>query len=120
MRRLRIGLTLAGMAVCVAALSQLMPHARDAFAILSAQDDPAALADLQVNSAMRNNSALVADNIEAALRDGDADLALSFHRTGARQRNIAVSDEQSKRVNDAVAEANSTPRISPNASPRVS
>lgn len=106
MRRLRIGLALAGMAVCVAALAQATPHARDAFAVLAAQDDPAALADLQVNSAMRNNPALVADNIEAALAAEDADLALSFVEL-ARERNIAVSDDLSKRVGDAVTEANS-------------
>ena len=107
MRRLRIGLALAGMAVCVTALAQVAPHARDAFAILAAQDDPAALADLQVNSAMRNNPALVADNIEAALTAEDADLAASFVEL-ARERNIAVSDELSKRVSDAVTETNSS------------
>jgi hypothetical protein len=106
MRRLRFGLALAGMAVCVAALAQATPHARDAFAVLAAQDDPAALADLQVNSAMRNNPALVADNIEAALTAEDADLAASFVEL-ARERNIAVSDDLSKRVSDAVTEANS-------------
>lgn len=90
----------------MAALAQLMPHARDAFAILAAQDDPAALADLQVNSAMRNNPVLVADNIEAALTQGDADLAASFVEL-AGARNIAVSDELSKRVSDAVTETNS-------------
>jgi hypothetical protein len=107
MRRLRIGLALAGMAVCVTALAQVAPHARDAFAILAAQDDPAALADLQVNSAMRNNPALVADNIEAALTAEDADLAASFVEL-AHERNIAVSDELSKRVSDAVTETNSS------------
>src|SRR3954453_12027566 len=107
MRRWRIGLALAGMAVCTAALAQVVPHARGAFAILAAQDDPADLADLQVNSAMRNNPALVADNIEVALTAGDADLAASFVEL-ARERNIAVSDELSKRVSDAVNETNST------------
>jgi hypothetical protein len=107
MRRLRIGLALTGMAVCVATLAQVAPRARDAFAILAAQDDPADLADLQVNSAMRNNRALVADNIEAALKEGDADLAASFVEL-ARERNIAVSDDLSKRVSDAVTETNSS------------
>ena len=107
MRRWRIGLALAGMAVCTAALAQVVPHARGAFAILAAQDDPADLADLQVNSPMRNNPALVLDQIEAALKQGDADLAASFVEL-ARERNIAVSDELSKRVSDAVNETNST------------
>lgn len=107
MRRLRIGLTVAGMAVCATALAQVAPHARDAFAILAAQDDPAALADLQVNSAMRNNPAMVTENIEAALTAGDADLAASFVEL-AREKNIAVGDELSKRVGDAVTDASST------------
>ncbi len=107
MRRLRIGLAVAGMAVCGAALAQVAPHARDAYAVLAAQDDPVALADLGVNSAMRNNPALVADNIEAALAAGDADLAASFVEL-VRDRNIALSDDLSKRVVDAVTEANST------------
>src|ERR1700710_426594 len=107
MRRLRIGLALAGMAVCATALAQVAPRAHDAFAMLAAQDEPADLADLQVNSAMRNNPALVSDQIEAALKAGDADLAASFVEL-ARERNIAVSDEQSKRVTDAVTESNST------------
>jgi len=107
MRRLRIGLALAGMAVCMAALAQVMPHALDAFAILAAQDDPAELADLQVNSAMRDNPALVADQIEAALTAGDADLAASFVEL-ARERDIAVSNELSKRVTDAVTQINSS------------
>src|SRR5882724_4184160 len=107
MRRLRIGLALAGMAVCVTALAQVAPRAHDAFAVLAAQDDPADLADLQVNSAMRNNPALVSDQIEAALTQGDADLAASFVEL-AREKNFAVSDELSKRVSDAVTEAGST------------
>lgn len=107
MMRLRIGLALAGMAVCVTALAQVAPRARDAFSVLSAQDEPADLADLQVNSAVRNNPALVAENIEAALKAEDADLAASFVEL-AHERNIAVSDEQSKRVSDAVTESNSS------------
>ena len=85
----------------------LWPHARDAGAILAAQDDPAQLADVQINSALRNNQALIAENIEAALAAGDADLANSFVEL-ARDKNIAVADDLSKRVSDAVAEENST------------
>jgi len=107
MRRARIGLALVGVAVCMAALVQLTPHARDAFAILLTQDDPSELADVRLNSALRNTSALVAENIEAALAADDADLADSFVEL-ARDRNIALTEELSKRVGDAVAEANST------------
>jgi hypothetical protein len=107
MRRSRIGLTLAGMAVCTAALALVLPHARDAFAILAAQDDPSELADQRLNSALRNSPALVTENIEAALAASDADLAASFIEL-ARDRNIALSEELSTRVGDAVTDATST------------
>jgi len=108
MRRLRLGsaLALAGMALSVAVGVTLWPHARDAGAILVAQDEPARLADLQLNSALRNNAGLVAENIEAALAADDSDLAASFVEL-AREKNFAVSDELSKRVSDAVTEAGS-------------
>jgi len=95
------------MAVCATAFALIMPHARDAFAILAAQDDPSELADLRLNSALRNGPAPITENIEAALAAGDADLAGSFVEL-ARDRNIAVSEELSKRVGDAVSDANST------------
>lgn len=110
MRLLRFGSALAGalgcLALSVAVCAALWPHARDAGAILTAQDDPAALADLQLNSAMRNNPSLVTGNIEAALAEGDSDLAASFVEL-ARNKSIPVSDELSKRVSDAVTEAGS-------------
>lgn len=110
MRLLRFGSALAGalgcLALSVAVCAALWPHARDAGAILTAQDDPAALADLQLNSAMRNNPSLVTGNIEAALAEGDSDLAASFVEL-ARDKSIPVSDELSKRVSDAVTEAGS-------------
>jgi len=93
--------------MCTAALALVLPQARDAFAILAAQDDPSELADLRLNSALRNSPSLVAENIEAALAAGDADLAASFIEL-ARDKNVAVSDELSKRVSDAVTDSNST------------
>jgi hypothetical protein len=107
MKRLRIGSALAGMALCAAACALLWPHARDAGAILAAQDDPAVLADIQLDSALRNNQAVIAENIEAALAANDADLANSFVDL-AGEKSISVSDELSLRVSDAVAEQNST------------
>jgi len=95
------------MAVCATACALLWPHARDAGAILAAQDNPAELADLRVNSVLRNNQAMLADHIEAALAANDADLANSFVDL-AREKNIPVSEELSRRVADAVAEENST------------
>src|SRR5712691_8671842 len=106
MRRLRIGLALAGMALSAAVCVALWPHARDAGGILAAQEEPERLADLQLNSALRNHPDLVAENIEAALAAGDSDLAASFVEL-ARDKNVAVSDELSKRVSDAVTEAGS-------------
>ena len=106
MRQARLSLAVAGMAASVAVGAALWPHARDAFAVLSAQDEPAQLADVQVSSALRNNQALIEQNIEAALAANDADLANSFIEL-AREKNIAVSDALSIRVSDAVAEEHS-------------
>src|ERR1700676_1284419 len=85
MKRSPIGSALIGMAVCAAACAVLWPHARDAGAILAARADPAELSDLQLNSALRNDRAVVEQNIEAALAAGDAVLAGSFAtRAGAK------------------------------------
>ncbi len=46
-------------------------------------------------------------NIEAALAEGDADLAGSFVEL-AREKNISLSDDLSRRVSDAVAQQNSS------------
>jgi hypothetical protein len=107
MKRPRIGLALAGAAMCALACALLWPHAREAGAILAAQDDPAELSDIQLNSALRNNEAVVAENIEAALAAGDADLAGSFADL-AREKNISLPDDLSRRVTDAVTEQNSS------------
>jgi hypothetical protein len=95
------------MAACMTALVQIAPPARDAFALLWAQDDPSELADVRLNSALRNGPALVAENIEAALAADDPGLAGSFVEL-AREKNVAVDEELSKRVSDAVMDANST------------
>jgi hypothetical protein len=107
MNRSRLGSVLAVMTVSGIGLAVLWPHARDAGAILAAQDDPAVLSDLQLNSALRNDQAVIAENIEAALAADDADLASSFVDL-ARERNISLSEELLRRVADAVAEENSS------------
>src|SRR6202789_541946 len=107
MKRLRLGLAVGGMAVSAAVCVALWPHARDAGAILAAQNDPAELSDLQLNSALRNNRAVIEQNIEAALDANDADLANSFVDL-AGEKNISRPEELSRRVRDAVAETNST------------
>lgn len=98
---------LVGVAICGALLAAIGPHAREAGRTLAAQDDPATLSDLQINSALRNNPALVDNNVEAALRSGDADLADSFVQL-ARDNDVAVDDDTSRRVSDALAEENSS------------
>jgi hypothetical protein len=110
MKRRRISLALAGTAVSCALCAALWPHAREAGQLLSAQDDPAALADAQLNSALRNNQKIVADNIGEALAKGDADLANSFVAL-ARAKDIPVADELSRKVADAVTEENSTSHL---------
>ena len=74
---------------------------------MAAQDDPPALADARINSALQNNQKIVADNIEEALAKGDADLANSFVEL-AREKNILLPLEMTRRVADAVADERST------------
>ena len=107
MKWLRISTALTGIAACGFLLAQVAPHAREAGAIFAAQDDPAALSELQLDRALRRNDRLVQDNIEAALAAGDADLADSFVAL-ARDRNIALPDDLLSRVSDAVKDENST------------
>jgi hypothetical protein len=107
MKRAKLVLAVVSMAVSAAVTAALWPNARDALAVLAAQDDPAALADIRLNSALRNSPLLIHDNISAALDAGDADLAGSFAEL-ARDKDIALDGDLSKRVNDAVMEDNST------------
>jgi hypothetical protein len=104
---LRLGSAVVGMTGCAVACVLLWPHARDAGAILAAQDDPVQLSDLQLNSALRNDPGLIAQNIEAALAANDADLAKSFVDVAAAN-NMAVSEDLLRRVADAVTEQSST------------
>ena len=106
MKHLRLKLAVVGVAFSAAACAALWPHARESAAILVAQDDPAQLSDLQINSALRNNQSLVADHVERALAAGDADLAASFVEL-AKEKNILVSDELLEQVRAAATEANS-------------
>jgi hypothetical protein len=107
MKRPRIGLALAGMLACALSCALLWPHARDGAAIFAAQDDPAELSDLALDSALRNDPAVIADNIETALAANDADLAGSFVEL-ANEKDIRLGEELTKRVSDAVADENSS------------
>ncbi len=75
--------------------------------MLAAQDDPAQISDLQLNSALRNSQNIIADQIEAALKANDAGLAQSFLDLAAA-KNIPLADDLSRRVTDAMAEQGST------------
>ena len=55
------------MVVSAGVAATLWPNAREAWAVLAAQNDPAELSSLQLNSALRNNPGLIRDNIEALL-----------------------------------------------------
>lgn len=104
---MRIGSALAGMVVCAVACALLWPRARDAGAILGAQDDPAELANLRINVVLRDDRAALERNIEAALAAHDADLANSFVAL-AREKDISLGAELSRRVGEAVVDQNSS------------
>ncbi|MGY8663032.1 hypothetical protein Q3C01_11760 [Bradyrhizobium sp. UFLA05-109] len=112
MKWLRISTALTTLVACSVVLVQVVPHAREAGAVLAAKDDPAKLSELKLDSLLDKNepgknAALVQDNIEAALAAHDADLASSFVEL-ARDRSIALPDDLLSRVNDAVKEESST------------
>ncbi|WNV10832.1 hypothetical protein [Tardiphaga sp. 709] len=102
----RLDTALTGVAVCATAGLLLLPHARDAGAVLAAQEDPVALADAQLSSALRKDPAVLARNIEEALAARDADLAKSFADVAAA-RNVQLPDDLARRVTEAVADENS-------------
>src|SRR3954470_22663073 len=108
--RLRLETALTAVAVCAGASPLLWPHARVASALLAARDDPGALSDLQLHSALENAPDAIAQNIEAALAANDADLANSFVELAAA-RNIALSENLCRRVTEAVAEQNSASHV---------
>ena len=110
MKLLRLGSALLGMAACAVTCVLLWPHARYAAAMLTAQDDPAALSDTRIDSVLQNNNSVITGNIEAALAAGDTDLANSFVEL-AKAKNISLSDELLRRVSDAVAEQSSTSHL---------
>ncbi|MEO6945990.1 MAG: hypothetical protein ABI146_07660 [Nitrobacter sp.] len=108
--RWRIGSAITRAAMCATAFALLWPHAKNAGAVLTAQDDPARLSDLQLNSALRNDPGLVKRNIEAALAAQDPGLANSFVEVAAA-REISIPGDLSQRVAEAVGEENSTGHV---------
>lgn len=112
MKRRRIGLVLAAMVASGAALATVLPRAHEAASLLVAQDDPAELSDLQVNSALRNNKSIkiLTEQIESALAAHDTGLASSFVEL-AKSKDIPLPDDLTQRVGDAIAEESTASHI---------
>ncbi|MDB5624425.1 MAG: hypothetical protein JWR73_227, partial [Tardiphaga sp.] len=91
------------MAICASLGVAIAPYARDASAVLAAQDDPAALADAQLAARMRDDRGLLQRNIETALAEKDSDLAASLLAIAA-DKQIAIPDDLTTGVAAAVAE----------------
>lgn len=99
---LRLDTALTGIVVCATVGLLLWPQARDAGALLMAQDDPVALADARLNAALRQDRDVLAKQAEDALAAGDADLANSFVELAAA-RQVKLPDDLTTRVSAAVA-----------------
>lgn len=101
-RRARLGLPLLAAAVLAAAAAYIVPQGVEAEAQLAVQDDPAAIADRELDRTF--DVTLAAREIEAALAARDADLARSFVELAA-ERNVALDPALTEKVNAAVTEA---------------
>ncbi|MBN8971010.1 MAG: hypothetical protein J0H32_14940 [Rhizobiales bacterium] len=110
MDRRWIATGLVGITACAVACVLLWPRTEWAVAVLAARDDPAALSDIQLDSALRNDPGLLAREAEAALAAGDIDLADSFAEV-AVARNTILSEGLRTRITDAVAQENSVGRL---------
>jgi hypothetical protein len=98
MRQITLPVTAA--ALCAAASYAVLPRAQESYALLSAQDDPASLADIAVAKAL--SPAVARTEIENALNADDAELAASFLEL-ARDRGIAIDPQLVQRVEAANA-----------------
>jgi hypothetical protein len=96
----RITLPVMTAALCAAASYAVLPRAQESYALLSAHDDPASLADIAVAKAI--SPAVARTEIENALNADDAELAESFLEL-ARDRGIAVDPQLVARVEAANA-----------------
>lgn len=110
MDRRWIATGLVGIMACAVACVLLWPRTERAVAVLAARDDPAALSDIQLDSALRNDPGLLAREAEAALAAGDIDLADSFAEV-AVARNAILSEGLRTRITEAVAQENSVGRL---------
>jgi hypothetical protein len=110
MRPVRLGSVLLCVTLSAAATAALWPHAREATALLAAQDDPARLSDIRLDQILINDPGVIGRNIDAALAAGDADLANSFVAL-AQEKRIPLTDDTVHRVSEAVAEENSSAHV---------
>jgi len=99
--RLRIGILAIAALICAVAAFAMLPRAYESAVLLWVQDDPAELAERQLDRSF--NTGAAAREIEAALAAGDADLARSFVEL-AQARNVPLSAELLTKV-DAAAKA---------------
>jgi hypothetical protein len=97
MRR-RIILPVMAAALWAVAWYAVLPRAQESYALLNAQDDPAALADIAVGKAL--TPAVTRTEIANALNAGDSELAASFLEL-ARDRHVAVDPALAARVEAA-------------------
>lgn len=98
-------------AFCAAAFALLMPQAHIAAAILMAQDNPAQLSDIRVESALPARSEVaqrsaIVQQIQQALDADDPELADSFVSL-AQNKGISVAPDMQERVRMALAAHNS-------------
>jgi len=89
---------LTAVALFAAAAHAVWPRAQDSYALLSAQDDPARLADIAVAKTL--SAPVARTEIENALGAGDPELAASFLEL-SRDRGVAVDPELAARVEAA-------------------
>jgi hypothetical protein len=94
----RIALPLGAAFVCALAAVTIVPRAFEAESLLSAQDDPALLADYALDRSF--DAAVAAREIQSALAATDPDLANSF-RDRARDRGVAVDPALAAQVEAA-------------------
>lgn len=105
----RVTLAIVAAAACGATLVMVWPRAHHAGEILLAQDDPAALADAQLNDTAIGAEALQRE-IDQALAANDPGLAQSFCDLAAA-RGMALPDEVAARVSAAVKQQTSASHL---------
>jgi len=88
----RLAGSLACLAASAMAFAYVWPDARDAAALFAAQDDPTLLSELQIRKAAAADPQLMDREIEAALKDGDTDLALRDRLRRRRSREDGLQD----------------------------